>query len=382
MSASSSQPIPTALVTSIIEGFVEGIRPLMAFILIPTIFGSMFVPLLILLFALSTPQSRRKPIFILNVLFNKITDFIGLVLNESTPWFSEAVLLVRIAVVFSRRRLLLLLAFPIIIKVARFVVNVFFCVLWGKVVLRGFSNSFYTIEAFPRWLFPLQYFLELFDNSYVSFLFLWRLGLPNQSSFIEGTAMGRVTFDKSNQSYASKLQTLFWIAATNFIFPLIFGLIQIITAYRARENLLPQTVGLVNTYVAIISTVFATVWSSTSSLKEALAQNNPVVSGPLAFDIRQTANTMSHMPPAQPEENSGNVKLENWDEPQHSEKRHSALVVASSENTHQMIPGSTPLPISSYDSLHGHTRPIGLELDKTASERSLTQQHTKFTHAT
>lgn len=68
MSAAASQPIPSALVVPIIEAYTQGIRPALAFILIPTVFGSMLLPLLIMLFALSTPQSRRKPIFILNVV--------------------------------------------------------------------------------------------------------------------------------------------------------------------------------------------------------------------------------------------------------------------------------------------------------------------------
>ncbi|KAJ7929043.1 hypothetical protein B0H13DRAFT_1547372, partial [Mycena leptocephala] len=48
--------------------YVQAIRPAFAFILIPTVFSAMLVPLLIMLFALSTPQTRRGPIFILNVL--------------------------------------------------------------------------------------------------------------------------------------------------------------------------------------------------------------------------------------------------------------------------------------------------------------------------
>jgi hypothetical protein len=71
MSASqpvSPQPIPTELIVPIIQAFADGIRPGFAFILIPTIFGSMLVPMMILLFALSTPHTRRTPIFILNVV--------------------------------------------------------------------------------------------------------------------------------------------------------------------------------------------------------------------------------------------------------------------------------------------------------------------------
>ncbi|KAJ7664721.1 hypothetical protein B0H17DRAFT_853587, partial [Mycena rosella] len=44
------------------------IRPAFTFLLIPTVFSAILVPLLIMMFALSTPQIRRTPIFILNVV--------------------------------------------------------------------------------------------------------------------------------------------------------------------------------------------------------------------------------------------------------------------------------------------------------------------------
>ncbi|KAJ7479296.1 hypothetical protein FB451DRAFT_1241185 [Mycena latifolia] len=288
MSDSSSQPIPTALVGPIIDGYAHAMRPAVAFILIATAFGSLLIPLMILLFALSTPQTRRKPIFILNVLsvglgiltaalaahqsiqsilssFKPVPiaeTLVYLILFQWTPWVAESVLLVRIAVVFSRKRLPLLLAFPVMVKIARAVLTIIFCVKWATLVLRGLSAELNILDIFPRWLFGAPFFLELFDNSYVSFLFLWRLGLPSQSSFIEGTAVGRVSFSKSNQSYASKLQTLFWIAATNFVFPLIFGVIEIITLFRGTDIVLPVAVNIVNAYVTIICTVFATGMSN------------------------------------------------------------------------------------------------------------------------
>ncbi|KAJ7493717.1 hypothetical protein FB451DRAFT_1215202 [Mycena latifolia] len=315
--ASDSQPTPTALVVPIIEAYTHGIRPALAFALIATAFGSMLFPLLILLFSLSTTHTRRKPIFILNVLsvclgiiasvltihrstssvlspfasVNVTENLVYLTICELTPWFAEAVLLVRVAVVFSRQRLPLLLAFPITLKIARVVASVIFCIRWAKMEFSG-------MNTLPRWLFQVPYSLELIDNSYVSFLFLWRLQLSRQSRFIEGTAVGPVNLSNSTQSFASKLQTLFWIAATNFIFPLIFGLIEIITACRARDIKVTQLISQVNAYIAIISTVFATVWSSTSSLKGAMALNNAVVSQPLVFCTMRTTETILSIPPA------------------------------------------------------------------------------------
>jgi hypothetical protein len=77
------------------------------------------------------------------------------------PWFSEAVLLVRIAIVYPRTKLPLLLAFPITIKVARAVVYIIFFVLWGR------EHSITTYLELPRWLLPTGFFLELFDNASV-----------------------------------------------------------------------------------------------------------------------------------------------------------------------------------------------------------------------
>jgi len=79
---------------------------------------------------------------------------------------------------------------------------------------------------------------------------------------------------KGSTSYASKLQTLFWIASTNFVFPLIFVLVEIVMVFAGTATVIFSGVDVVKTYVTIISTTFATVWSSTSSFKEAIAQQD------------------------------------------------------------------------------------------------------------
>ncbi|KAJ6592005.1 hypothetical protein B0H10DRAFT_2233048 [Mycena sp. CBHHK59/15] len=115
-------PIPTSLIIPIIDGYFQGIRPAFAFILIPTVFGSMLVPLIILLFALSTPQTRRWPIFILNALAIGLGIIVGALSTHLTirsilsplagvnaaenlaftifdvwlSWFAEAVLVTRV----------------------------------------------------------------------------------------------------------------------------------------------------------------------------------------------------------------------------------------------------------------------------------------------
>ncbi|KAF8203505.1 hypothetical protein K438DRAFT_1820254 [Mycena galopus ATCC 62051] len=331
------QAIPTSLIIPIIDGYVQGIRPAFAFILIPTVFGSMLVPLMILLFALSTPQTRRRPIFVLNALAIGLGIIVGALSTHLTirsillpfagvnatenltftifdvwlSWFAEAVLVVRIAAVFPRSKLPLLLAFPITVKAARVAVNIMFSVEWARRLLHaGTSNQFVILSELPRSFFKAAFFLELFDNSYMSSLFLWRLRLQTQSTFFDSSAIERVP--SSNESYSSKLQRLFWIATTNFIFPLIFGVIEIITVFVGKDVILAASFEMVNTYVAIISTVFATIWSSTSSFKEAIGQNNSLASSrPVVFRMNRTRGTTDSGPVD--DLNTHGVKPENWD---------------------------------------------------------------------
>lgn len=84
MSTSQPQPIPTALVIPIIQGYANGIRPAFAFILISVIFSAMLIPLLIMLFVLSTPKTRRTPIFILNVFAVTLGIIVGGLSNHLT----------------------------------------------------------------------------------------------------------------------------------------------------------------------------------------------------------------------------------------------------------------------------------------------------------
>ncbi|KAF8181388.1 hypothetical protein K438DRAFT_1976109 [Mycena galopus ATCC 62051] len=344
MSLSSTPlPIPTALVAPILDGYISAIREPLAFLLVSAVFGSILFPLLLLLFAVSTPQTRRKPIFILNVFsvalgivaagmnahlalkpilapFQAVNLTEGLVftiIDVWMPWIAEAILLVRIAIVFSRSELPMLLAFPVAIKIGRAVISIIFTVRWIKLTLAGISSQFAVTEDLGRALFKAGFFLELFDNAYVSSLFLWRLRWQSRPSFVEGSAIQRVPGRNEKQSYTDKLQRLFWITSTNFIFPLIFGLIRIITTFVATNATLYAVIYAVNAYVAIIFTVFATIWSSTMSLKEAIQGDSGsiVSSRPVVFHRNETIGTTASAPPLHTENSAGHKKTEAWDEP-------------------------------------------------------------------
>lgn len=52
-----------------------------------------------------------------------------------------------------------------------------------------------------------------------------------------------------------------YIAITNFVFPVLFSLVQIIIVYREVNLIVVNDVVLVNTSIAVIGVVFATVWA-------------------------------------------------------------------------------------------------------------------------
>ncbi|KAJ7586375.1 hypothetical protein C8J56DRAFT_1051748 [Mycena floridula] len=271
------------LVQAIIETYTEGIRIAFSYLLPATIFSAMLIPLLIMLFAVSTPQTRRKPIFLLNVtqiLLGIATAIftahyiIKSVLNpfahtnrvQSTtlymwmPWITEGILLLRIVVVFRSTHggvlpMASLLALPISLKMARAVINILVLMSWWKRKDLTFGGvQFEASESLElnTWMPKASWIMELVDNGYVSFLFLWRLN--GQGHLFDGSKIGRVD---TRRSITSKIKSLFWIASTNFFFPLVFLTFQIIFAFSGQALVL-ASVNVTYTYVSIISTVFAT----------------------------------------------------------------------------------------------------------------------------
>ena len=62
---------------------------------------------------------------------------------------------------------------------------------------------------------------------------------------------------------SQKITTFFWISTSNFVFPVLFGIVQI-SIYMSKPNdyLLAVYVNVVNVYVNIMGVVFATVWAA------------------------------------------------------------------------------------------------------------------------
>ena len=66
-------------------------------------------------------------------------------------------------------------------------------------------------------------------------------------------------------SFAETIKTLLWVASTNFVFPVLFSLAQIIIVYREVDVLVVNDIVLINTSIAVIGVVFATVWAGTTN---------------------------------------------------------------------------------------------------------------------
>ncbi|KAJ7872263.1 hypothetical protein B0H14DRAFT_3860390 [Mycena olivaceomarginata] len=171
--STSSSPIPTALVAPIIDAYVEGIRPAFPFILILTIFGTLLVPLLFLLLAFIgiISSALGTHIAIRDILspfthFNLTEDQIYSCLELWKAWGAETILLVRIAAVFPRSRLPLLLAFPITLKVARAGFYIVFDVKWVELLAKT-RNEYSVLPSLPTYILKAILVLELVDNSLV-----------------------------------------------------------------------------------------------------------------------------------------------------------------------------------------------------------------------
>ncbi len=62
-------------------------------------------------------------------------------------------------------------------------------------------------------------------------------------------------------SFTDRLKSLFWIAVTNFVVPVLFSLAQIVIVYREVDFVVINDIVLANTSIAVIGVVFASIWA-------------------------------------------------------------------------------------------------------------------------
>ncbi|KAF9040421.1 hypothetical protein BDZ89DRAFT_1129027 [Hymenopellis radicata] len=207
-------------------------------------------------------QSNAKEVFVSGVFFVWL------------PWITDIALIFRVVIVYgaySRTRLAVIIIFPVIMKLARAGVIIAFLVLWNQRTTTSTVQPYIVAKDLPHWIHECGWTLELIDNTYISALFLWQLA--SQGHIFNGQSVGRHS-DGGKYSVTNQLRTLFWIASTNLIFPVIFGVIEIAFIFQPQLQVPAIMVYNTNIYVSVVSTVFASVWASTSPIRDAAAVQN------------------------------------------------------------------------------------------------------------
>ncbi|KAH0836877.1 hypothetical protein J3R83DRAFT_8672 [Lanmaoa asiatica] len=270
------------------------IHPSLNSIVIGHTFLTLLLPLVIALFYFSTPQSRRRPIFILNVVAI-IFAFVGGVMIDATqihsllslqnPWppsvniaigiigvfqsiLVDLILLLRLISVHPLNhvgltRFALLTSLPILLKIAR-VVNMIIFIKVLADAARGplGPENFLIVWATTPYL-KIEWSLQMVDNAYASLAFLWTIRDRGSSLGVTSNIHPhRVTF-------AQRMRTLSRIALSNFLVPSLFSIAQLVVVYHNVDPLVVNEIVFVNTMLAVYGVVFATVWSGNVGRNEA-----------------------------------------------------------------------------------------------------------------
>ncbi len=94
-------------------------------------------------------------------------------------------------------------------------------------------------------------------------------------------------------SYTSRLKALFWIAASNFVFPVLLNLVQIIFAFSEASFENTSYVLTVNNYVQIIGVLLATIWTTGAPRYEDEEAQNGVATIPVNMNFASGRGTTS-----------------------------------------------------------------------------------------
>ncbi|PFH46738.1 hypothetical protein AMATHDRAFT_69230 [Amanita thiersii Skay4041] len=272
--------------------YIAFIKPQMNILIIHAIGAAILLPLLVSLFFFSTKRLRRKPVFIFNVIsillglavgmfyvaetYTTITDplkpfkpsrFKAIVcLPALAPILTESILLLRVFTVYPYRTtprwaFILIVILVMSLKLAR-IVNITADFVLMNRAIKGLTSSALAGQAAWGDVGPtpkIEWALQVAENGVASALFLYKLNLHNAFRSEDHTTQST----RRRGSYASIVKGLFWISVSNFIFPVVLSLVQLIYTYR---DILRGTYVLsVNIYVEIIGVLLATVWAAGSN---------------------------------------------------------------------------------------------------------------------
>ncbi|KAJ6593198.1 hypothetical protein B0H19DRAFT_920797, partial [Mycena capillaripes] len=266
--------------------YIAAIKPSLSLLMVGTVWSSMLIPLLVVLLFFSTPFLRRQPIFIMNViavLMGLVIGIISAYLEVTAiltplipikgsiftpflamflylPVFMDTILLFRLYIIYPPRsiswtRRLIVFGPPITFKFVRVINLVVFLAQYTSLVQARESPlvAGQTLWGSQPWS-KIDVFFQVFDNLYASTLFL--LCVHRGRTINAQNSVLNI----GEQSSASKLKSLFYIALGNFVFPCLLGLVELIFVFRDSNFVNGSHVVLTNVYVQIIGVLMATIW--------------------------------------------------------------------------------------------------------------------------
>ncbi|KAL4068906.1 hypothetical protein V8B97DRAFT_1872684 [Scleroderma yunnanense] len=273
----STAVTPEAIITE----FIASIHPNFNYVIGITAFAGCLLTLLVVLFAFSTKESRRRLVFHLNVLaiilclilailngvtsgraildpFNLVSKNVyvaAIVFAVFPPLFYDSILLFRLFALYPPSvtpaiTLVKIFAFPFCIKCARITVI--------SLVLNDFVKSATSTAALAQhtaatWFrnpyMTAEWTMQMADNLYSVSFFLYKLHT-------------RTSTIKRATGIAERIRQIFFISVANFVFPLFFNIAQIICITTDPSPSAGTMLLMTNDYVTVIGVLCATIWFS------------------------------------------------------------------------------------------------------------------------
>ncbi|THU90792.1 hypothetical protein K435DRAFT_841297 [Dendrothele bispora CBS 962.96] len=171
----------------------------------------------------------------------------------------DSILLLRIVAVFpparmSRKSIIAVFGPLLIVKLARIgtvIAAVFHFITFGRTASPEDSEELY-LAATKMPELKATWSLQLMDNAICSFLFLYKLHEIQSLSL----SLGKDT------PYIKRLHTLFILATSNFVFPAIYVIMQLIFISRDITYLAVACLNVSGVNIEVIGVLFATIWSA------------------------------------------------------------------------------------------------------------------------
>ncbi|KAI6030991.1 hypothetical protein EDC04DRAFT_2605252 [Pisolithus marmoratus] len=273
----------TTSAEAVIDDFIAAIRPDFDYVLAVAAFSACLFTLLIVLFAFSTKESRRRLVFRLNVLAICITMTLGILVGVVCgkavvdpfnpvskgvyvasvvfaifpPVLYDSILLTRLFALYPisttpPATLLKMFTFPFCVKCARVIVV--------AINLNGYVSAELTTltleeDASTSWFrnskMIAEWAMQIADNLYSVSIFLYNLHVRTSSV-------------KRAGGIAERIRQIFYISLANFVFPFVFNIALIICVTTDRSPTNGVLLIIINNYITVIGVLCATLWFSGS----------------------------------------------------------------------------------------------------------------------